>query len=128
MRIYLLKKHTYDMCNKRFYDDIEVYDSYESALKREEELFILQREEALHSSNYWGYNDDIEIEEMELEESLNLLFYKGFYTAIRYDSETKTLYGKIENLFDLIEFKSDTCKGIEEEFHKAVDKYLEFKE
>ena len=55
----------------------------------------------------------------------NILTYKGYITKIEYSSEDKVLYGKVEGIKDLINFESDDANTIEEEFHKAVDDYLD---
>lgn len=56
----------------------------------------------------------------------NILVYKGYYTRIMYNSGDKVLYGKIEGINDLITFESKDATKIENEFHKAVDEYLQF--
>ena len=55
----------------------------------------------------------------------NILEYKGYYTNIEIDFESHVLYGKIEGIRDLVNFMSETIEGIEQEFHSAVDDYLE---
>lgn len=56
----------------------------------------------------------------------NVLEYKSYHTVIEFDSETNTLRGKIEGINDYVDFYSTDVNAIEEEFHKAVDDYLEF--
>ncbi len=56
----------------------------------------------------------------------NLLEYKGYFTRIEYSAEDNILYGKIEGIRDLVNFESDSAATIEEEFHQAVDDYLQF--
>ena len=56
----------------------------------------------------------------------NIIEYKGYYTRVRFDAESKTLRGKIEGINDYIDFKAEEPSGIEKEFHMAVDDYLEF--
>lgn len=56
----------------------------------------------------------------------NVLEYKTYHTVIEFDSETSTLRGKIEGINDYVDFSSTDANTIEEEFHKAVDDYLEF--
>lgn len=59
---------------------------------------------------------------------LNRFNYKGYYTLIHSDAGGKVLYGKIENTNgDLVTFGSGSAKEIEEEFHDAVDDWLEFR-
>ena len=55
----------------------------------------------------------------------NILEYKGYLTKIEYSAEDRVLYGKIEGIRDLVNFESDSLDRIEEEFHCAVDDYLE---
>lgn len=56
----------------------------------------------------------------------NVLEYKGYHTIIEFDAETFVLHGKIEGINDFVNFESNDPKMIEEEFHIAVDDYLEF--
>lgn len=56
----------------------------------------------------------------------NVLKYKGYYTRIEYDTEGLVLRGKIEGINDLVTFECEDTKKVEEEFHKAVDEYLDF--
>lgn len=52
--------------------------------------------------------------------------YKGYHTKIEFDTESMSLRGKIEGINDYVDFEADDISDIEEEFHKAVDDYLEF--
>ena len=56
----------------------------------------------------------------------NLLEYKGYHTKIEFDCEDLVLRGKIEGIKDLVNFESTDISTVEEEFHAAVDDYLEF--
>lgn len=56
----------------------------------------------------------------------NILEYKGYYTKVEFSLEDKVLYGKIEGINDLVNFESNSAEDIENEFHDAVDDYLEF--
>lgn len=56
----------------------------------------------------------------------NMLEYKGYHTRIEFDANTMSLRGKIEGINDFIDFETEDISDIEEEFHKAVDDYLEF--
>lgn len=56
----------------------------------------------------------------------NIFDYKGYHTTIEFDAETFLLRGKIEGINDFVNFESDDPKKIEQEFHAAVDDYLEF--
>lgn len=52
--------------------------------------------------------------------------YKGYHTSVEFDAEAYTLRGKIEGINDLVNFEADSLKNVEQEFHSAVDDYLEF--
>lgn len=56
----------------------------------------------------------------------NHLEYKGYYTDIKIDFETKQFYGELEGIRDFVNFESETIDGIVREFHSAVDDYLAF--
>ncbi len=56
----------------------------------------------------------------------SVLEYKGYHTRIEFDSEELLLRGKIEGIKDFVNFESSDIHTIEEEFHAAVDEYLEF--
>lgn len=59
----------------------------------------------------------------------NQLEYKGYYTHIEIDFEAQEFYGEIEGISGFVNFMSDINRGIAgivQEFHSAVDDYLEF--
>lgn len=56
----------------------------------------------------------------------NMMEYKGYHTKIEFDTDSMSLRGKIEGINDYIDFEADDIASIEEEFHAAVDDYLEF--
>ena len=56
----------------------------------------------------------------------NFLEYKGYHTEIIFDSEDFVLRGKIEGINDFVNFENANAEEIENEFHQAVDDYLEF--
>lgn len=55
-----------------------------------------------------------------------MLKYEGYECDYQYDEEELIWHGKIDGIRDLVNFESETYYGLEEEFHKAVDEYLEF--
>ena len=55
-----------------------------------------------------------------------LLRYKGYTARSEYSSEDRVFYGTILGISDMVDFQSDSAKDLEEEFHKAVDDYLDF--
>ena len=60
------------------------------------------------------------------DDKTNILTYKGYQAKVCFDAEAKVLYGVIEDIPDLIDFISLRTETVEEEFHKAVDDYLDF--
>ena len=57
----------------------------------------------------------------------NILEYKGFYTRIHFSIEDGVWYGKIENIYGLVTFESDSYFDMERQFHLAVNDYIDFK-
>ena len=59
----------------------------------------------------------------------NQLEYKGYYTDIEIDFEAKEFYGEIKGINGFVNFMSDISRGVDgivQEFHSAVDDYIEF--
>ena len=56
----------------------------------------------------------------------NIVEYKGYYTIVSFDSETKKLRGKIEGIRDYVDFESESIENVEIDFRQAVDDYLLF--
>lgn len=54
-----------------------------------------------------------------------VLEYKGFYAGVSFSDEDCLFYGKVSGIDDLVNFESDSEEGIEYEFHRAVDEYLD---
>lgn len=51
--------------------------------------------------------------------------YKGYTYSSHFDKFSDTFYGKVDGISDLVNFESDTAEGLQEEFIKAVDDYIE---
>ena len=58
--------------------------------------------------------------------SNNLLRYKGYSAKPEYSAEDRIFYGRILGISDLVDFQSEKADDIENEFHKAVDAYLQY--
>jgi len=56
----------------------------------------------------------------------NILKYKDYHTKIECNIESKKFFGKIEGIQDLVNFQCEDFANIENEFHAAVDDYLDF--
>lgn len=57
---------------------------------------------------------------------MNILKYKGYMGKVEYSHEDEILHGVVEGINDFVDFASENASEIEEEFHKAVDGYIEF--
>lgn len=57
---------------------------------------------------------------------MDVLEYKGYHSKIRYDADSNTLRGVITGISDYVDFETDSLADVENEFHRAVDEYLEF--
>ena len=52
--------------------------------------------------------------------------YKGYSARPEYSAGDGVFFGRLLGINDLVSFESENEEGLEEEFHKAVDDYLEF--
>lgn len=59
-------------------------------------------------------------------ENEGLFHYKGYTARPEYSVEDRIFYGKILGISDLVDFQSESAQTLKDEFHKAVDDYLEF--
>lgn len=58
---------------------------------------------------------------------LNLMKYKDYFTRVYVDMEEYALFGRLEGITDLVTWATEgTLVDAENEFHAAVDDYLEF--
>ena len=55
----------------------------------------------------------------------NTLEYNSYISSIEFSPEDKVFYGKLEMIDDLITFEADSATELENNFHSAVDEYLE---
>ena len=55
-----------------------------------------------------------------------VLHYKGYSAKPEYSVSDKIFHGKVLGITDLVYFCAENAKDVEQEFHKAVDDYLEF--
>ena len=56
----------------------------------------------------------------------NKIHYKGFTASVFFTEEDGVFFGKVENMTDLISFEGESVKLLLEDFHSAIDEYLEF--
>ena len=56
----------------------------------------------------------------------NILNYKNYVGTVSFSEEDKCFFGKVAGISDSISFEGDTVESLIEDFHNAVDEYLEF--
>lgn len=56
---------------------------------------------------------------------VHMFTYKGYTYSSHFDEFSDTFYGKIVGISDFVNFESDTVEGLQGEFIKAVDDYIE---
>ena len=57
---------------------------------------------------------------------MNQLHYKDYIGSVFFSEEDGVFHGKIIGLHDSISFEGESVKELTEDFHNAVDEYLEF--
>ena len=55
----------------------------------------------------------------------NTMEYKGYIGSVEFSSKDIILYGKVQGIRALISYEGSTAKELLEDFHAAVDEYLE---
>ena len=58
--------------------------------------------------------------------SNGLLRYRGYFAKPEYSAEDRIFYGSILGISNLVDFQFEEADDIENEFHKAVDDYLQY--
>ena len=56
---------------------------------------------------------------------INQLRYKDYIGSVCFSAEDGVFYGKIIGISDSVSFEGDSVKSLTEDFHNAVDEYLE---
>lgn len=56
----------------------------------------------------------------------NTLTYKNYIGTVNFSEEDGVFFGKVMGITDSISFEGDSVDGLVEDFHNAVDEYLEF--
>lgn len=56
----------------------------------------------------------------------NTLTYKNYIGTVNFSEEDGVFFGKVIGITDSISFEGDSVKSLIEDFHSAVDEYLEF--
>lgn len=55
----------------------------------------------------------------------DILQYKGYYADIHFSAEDEVFFGRLIGINDLVNFESDSVKGLKKAFAEAVDDYLD---
>ena len=55
----------------------------------------------------------------------NLMEYKGYLGSVNYNDEDEIFYGRIEYIRSLISYEGHDVESLKNNFHEAVDDYLE---
>ena len=55
----------------------------------------------------------------------NTMEYKGYIGSVEFSEADQILYGKVQGIRSLISYEGTTVTELVEDFHSAVDDYLE---
>ena len=56
----------------------------------------------------------------------NYLRYKGYIGSIEYSEESAVFHGKVLGVKPFLAYEGDSVNTITEDFHNAIDEYIEF--
>ena len=56
----------------------------------------------------------------------NTIEYKGYIGSVEFSEADQILFGKVQGIRSLISYEGNTVSELLEDFHGAVDDYLEF--
>jgi predicted HicB family RNase H-like nuclease len=56
----------------------------------------------------------------------NYLHYKNYISSVEFSEEDGVFHGHVVGIKSLISFEGDSVSAITEDFHNAVDEYLDF--
>lgn len=56
----------------------------------------------------------------------NTMMYKNYIGTVNFSEEDRVFYGKVIGITDSISFEGDTVESLIDDFHDAVDEYLDF--
>ena len=56
----------------------------------------------------------------------NTLSYKGYIGTVNFSEDDGVFFGKVLGITDSISFEGDSVESLTEDFHNAIDEYMEF--
>ena len=56
----------------------------------------------------------------------NTLTYKNYIGTVNFSEDDGVFFGKVVGITDSISFEGDSVESLKEDFHSAVDEYLDF--
>jgi predicted HicB family RNase H-like nuclease len=56
----------------------------------------------------------------------NFIHYRDYVGSVEFSEEDQVFHGKVIGIKDLISFEGDSVKTLTEDFHNAVDEYIDF--
>jgi predicted HicB family RNase H-like nuclease len=56
---------------------------------------------------------------------MNAMMYNGYAARIEFDADDKIFTGRLSGIDDIVTFHGESVQELENEFHAAVDGYLE---
>lgn len=56
----------------------------------------------------------------------NTMQYKGYVGNVEFSEEDGIYYGKIVGIRSLVSYEGESLKALRNDFHEAVDDYMEF--
>ena len=56
----------------------------------------------------------------------NTMEYKGYVGSVEFSEEDALFFGKVLGVRALISYEGENARDLVEDFHKAVDEYLEW--
>jgi len=56
----------------------------------------------------------------------NILRYKDYIGTVNFSEEDGVFFGSVFGITDSISFEGDSVQSLKEDFHNAIDEYLEF--
>lgn len=57
---------------------------------------------------------------------MNQLHYKNYIGSVSFSEEDAVFHGKVIGISDSISFEGESVKDLTDDFHNAVDEYLDF--